>query len=219
MGDAWYQSDANYAFSSIDDSDNATMNPSVGAALPRITGAGATIADAMWNMDGNGYYHATAANATMSLNNSLLIAMVLDKDNHSAGYSVIASFGGGDYWSFYTGTGVATNFCVRTVFANVGVDNKINFVGTTPAGKHVYWAFWDATTGILTAGMDQTANATNSTNLLGCALSRNVSIGGNTGAAASSMKYGSFQVVSRAGWTLAQAMTAVAKMQSYHSIL
>ncbi len=219
MGDAWYQSDANYAFSSIDDSDNATMNPSVGTVLPRITGAGATIADAMWNMDGNGYYHATAANATMSLNNSLLIAMVLDKDNHSAGFATIAQFGGGDSWTFYTGSGVATNFCVRTIFAAGSIDNRANFVGSTPTGKHVYWAFWDATTGILTAGMDQTANATISPNLLGRTLSRNVSIGGSTGAAASSMKYGSFQVVSRAGWTLAQAMTAVAKMQSYHSIL
>lgn len=218
VGDAWYQSDANYAFSSIDDSDNVSMNPLVGAVLPRITGAGATIADAMWNMDGNGYYTALASNSSMSLNNSLLIAMVLDKDNHTNPFSVIASFGGGDYWNFYTGTAVATNFCVRTVFASGNVDNKINFVGTTPIGKHVYWAFWDATTGILTAGMDQTANATNSTSLFGRTLSRNISIGGNAGASVSSMKHGSFQLVNRAGMTLAQALSAVSKMQTYHSI-
>ena len=34
---------------------------------------------------------------------------------------------------------------------------------------------------VLRAGMDQTANATNSTNLLGRILSRIVSIGGSTG--------------------------------------
>jgi len=216
-GDAWYQNDAQYALSTIVDQNTAAMNPSIGSALPKITGTGATVVGDLWDMDGNGYYLSTAATASMPLSNSHLIALVLDKDNQSAGFAIMASFGGGDFWNFYTGTSVSTNFCIRTVFTG-GIDNKVNFAATTPSGKHVYWAFWDSTTKILTAGYDQNSGSTNSTDLSAKTLSQNISIGGNAGAAASLMKFGSFQVVNRANMTLADAKAAIAKMQTYHSI-
>jgi len=218
-GDAWYQNDAIFAFSTVVDTDTAAVNPTIGSSLPRTVGSGAAVSGDLWDMDGNCYGAVTGMTATIQNSKSFLVAMVLDRDNQSGGFQTVLSLGGGNFFSFYTASTVSTNFSIR-YFVNLSWDIVLHFVtsGNVPTGKHVYWAFWDINTKILTVGIDQTNGQTSSTDISAQTITQNLYYGGNSSGAGSNMKHGSLQVVNRAGMTLADAKAAVAKMQTYHSI-
>lgn len=207
----WYESDAIFAWSTITDTAPAAVNPTLGNAVAKTVGADAVVSGDLWDMGGvTRYLNASGLASNPPANVPILFACVLDKDNHTAGFQKIAQFGSARGLTFYTGAGIPSGFTARF---NNAANFDVKFVGTMPAGKHVFWGFWDGTTA--RAGYDQIEN---SAAALAMATFNGLNASVNIGDAVSNMKHGSVQVIARTGLTLAAAKAIVAKMQLHHSI-
>lgn len=220
LGDAWYPADARFAWNSISDTDNVAINPVVGNTVPRFSGSTyAAISDGLWDMDGVAYVTSTGLTSGFSFGRPLLLAAVLDKDNHTTLYTGVLQVGDSVFIQFYTSASVNTSFSARIYTNTAGDDDAAKFSAVTPAGKHVFWAFWDGVD-TLTAGYDQVTGSS-ATQALHAAAggSAHVRVGTDgTNTPKSSMKHGSMLFLDRAGLTLTQAKAIVAKMQAHHGI-
>lgn len=215
-GDAWYEADARFAWDSIADVDNAAINPIIGGNLA-LTGTAATIASGLWDTGEVGRYtSATASIATISANNPILLAAVLDKDNHSASFRFVVYCGSGQLFTLYNN---GSNVLVGRWNTGVAIDQAC--AAANPTGKHVYWTYYDAdpTTPKIHSGIDQVEFGTGTAaNFAGVTFARDLTIGGPNSANSSNMKHGSTQIVNRSGMTLANALAIVQKMQTLHGI-
>ncbi|MBN8843238.1 MAG: hypothetical protein J0H88_08315 [Sphingomonadales bacterium] len=215
-GFAWYPADAQLAFDSIVDSDGAAMNPLIGNTL-NLTGTAPAISGGMWDFEATGRYNfATTLTATIPGTVPILIAAILDKDNHTAAAGILQAFAS-SYCSFYYNSGV---LYARWVASGT---NDVPFAATMPTGKHVFWTYYDAdpTTPKIHAGVDQTENvaAAVAKNLSGFTFSRNMYVGGDGSLTATSkMQHGSLLVHGKAGLTQADALTLVGNMQTLQGI-
>lgn len=210
-GFAWYEADAKFAWSSIDDSNNAEINPIIGGALPRTTGAGATVAAGLWDMDGNVYSGTTAMATGLDTTKPFLIAGVFDKDNLGS-TSEVWQATGSMYFQMNGG-----NFRYRYLGGSTYNHNFLG-AGGMPTGKHVYWAYYDGA-GTLTTGYDQTENATTLPMTTAGTNTTRMRVGNSVDSPSSSQaKHGSMQVVSRTTMSKATAKAIVANMQLHHSI-
>lgn len=209
-GFAWYEADAKFAWSSITDSDNAQINPVIGNALPLTAGTGATVVDGLWDMDGNVYAGSGTATG-LDPTKPYLIAGVFDKDNMEAN---------NDAWQVTSGMYFQTaggNFRFRYLAASTYSHNFLT-AGGFPAGKHVYWAYYDGA-GTLTTGYDQVENTSTLAITPGGTMLSTMRIGGPGNTSPSSKaKHGSKQIISRTTMSKAEAKAMVAKMQTYHGI-
>ncbi len=220
LGNAWYEGDALFAWSSVDDDDSTQINPVIGGTLPVVEGAAATLADDMFGLTASGRYgSATALTATIAANKPILWAFVLDKASHTAAYKYIVRQGSGNFMAAFVSANVNTEF---RAYGNVStVSNPtLKFSPSTPVGKHVFWAYFDPVTVKLHAGVDQVENGSVDVNYTSSTtFGRELYVGGASVAGMhSSMKHGSIQVLNRSGMTLADAKAIVAKMQAHHGI-
>lgn len=220
LGDAWYSADSRFAWDSIADTDNVTINPVIGNALARVAGSTyAPIADGLWDMDAVAYGASNAMTSGFSFGRPLLFAAVLDKDNHTGTYRGVLQVGSGSYLQFFVEASVNTSFNARIYTSTAAAENLAKFAATSPTGKHVYWAYWNGVD-TLTAGYDQVtgSSATRASHAAATGTAR-INIGTDDGTTAkSNMKHGSTLFLDRAGLTLAQAKAIVAKMQAHHGI-
>lgn len=220
-GSAWYEIDAKFAWDSIADSDNAQIDPTTGNTLSLLAGSGAVVADGLWDMDGDRYGSASGSISSISLNTPLLIAAVLDKDNQSSTYVPILTVGTGNFAQFRVSANATAEFNFQLLSGSGGVNNtQLAFSGATPAGKHVFWAYYDAAASspYVRIGIDQTETNAQQKSHAGQTLNTAVYVGGSASTTGSQMKHGSMQFVSRSGMTLADAKAIVAKMQTLHGI-
>lgn len=219
-GDAWYESDAQFAWSAVIDTDPVALDPNIGDQLPQTAGA----TPAVWDdnaltFDGTKRYdNATGMADVVPSGTPFLLAVTMDKNGDNSAGIPHAFFGISNY--AVLDQGFTDMDRLRWVMVNspVVLDLFTTPLGTpTPSGKHVHWFYYDGAANY-NVGMDQTEN----TAVAGAAsfasgLSRNIYIGGFS-SAASKAKIGAVQVISRTGLTLAAAKSIVAKMQAHHGI-
>ena len=216
-GDAWYAADALFAWDSIADSNNAAINPVIGGTVALTTGTGATVASGLWDMDGTVYRElSTALTARLDDSKPILIAAVLDEDNHTANFVTVLQVGGANSIRLTMSSGNQPRF--DWVSGSTGQIRTQEAAMT--GGKKVYWTFYDPATTQLRAGVNQTENTTHGPQTFTYVddTSRGVIIGSEATTSRSLMKHGSMQVINRSGMTLADAKAIVAKMQTLHGI-
>jgi len=215
-GDSWYAGDSLFAWSTIDDTDAAAINPSIGNTVAKVSTPAAAVSGGLWNMDGAAYNGAGLISALVP-SKPIFIAAVLDKDNHVATYvNALMAVGGGQGVSFQVNASVAND--IRAIIAASNGSASVTFP-TTTAGAHVYWFYSDGVNNVR-CGVDQN-NGTASTALTLSAsgtMGATVAVGSSANQPRSLMKHGSMIVLNRTGLTLAQAKALVAKMQTLHSI-
>lgn len=218
--ETWYATDAFWAWSSIDDSNNAAMNPAIGNALSLTTAAGteAVIASGLWDMNGSGtqatYSNASAFTSGISMNNPFLFAFVIERDADTPSqFTSMVQLSSGS--RFLRATWNTTDKWVCRCYNN-DVSRPWDFnlqwdAVAIPNSKTVCWVFYDGA-GNWTAGKNQTNTDSRVQDASGFSLGQYVAVSGST------CKHGSIQIVSRAGLTLAQAKDLVQKMQDHHGI-
>jgi len=214
-GDAWYPGDALFAWSSIADTDTLEINPSLGSTVPKVAG-GAVITGGLWDMDASAY-SGNSMTQNLLPTKPILLAAVLDIDNHTAAYkNAIISAGGGTNVSIQVGPSVATG--MRAIMAASNGSVTLTFP-PSQAGAHVFWFYSDGINSCI-CGLDQTTVAPITTLDLtkANAMSKFIGIGTAVSTPASNMKHGSVLILNRDGLTLADAKALVAKMQQLHSI-
>lgn len=215
-GDSWYAGDSLFAWSTIDDTDTAAVNPAIGNVVAKVSTPAAVAVGGLWDMD-SAAYNGAGLTAALVPSKPILIAAVLDKDNHVATYvNALLAVGGGQGVSFQVNASVAND--IRAIIAASNGSATVTFP-TTTAGAHVYWFYSDGV-GSVQCGVDQN-NGTTSTALALSAsgtMGTTVVIGSNASTPRSLMKHGSMMVLNRTGLTLAQAKALVAKIQTLHSI-
>jgi len=215
-GDSWYAGDSLFAWSTIDDTDTAAVNPLIGNTLAKVSTGAAVASGGLWDMD-NAAYSGTGLTGNLIPSKPIFVAAVLDKDNHTATYiNALLSIGGGQGVSFQVNANVTSD--IRAILAASNGTASTVFP-TTTAGAHVYWLYSDGVNTVQ-CGVDQTNGTTVTTLALSAsgAMGNNVVIGSNATAPRSLMKHGSMTVLNRAGLTLAQAKALVAKIQALHGI-
>jgi hypothetical protein len=215
-GDSWYAGDSLFAWSTIEDTDTAAVNPAIGNVVAKVSTPKASAAGGLWDMD-SAAYNGSGLTAALVPSKPIFIAAVLDKDNHTAIYvNALLAIGGGQGVSFQVNASVAND--IRAIIAASNGSATVTFP-TTTAGAHVYW-FYSNGVGSVQCGVDQN-NGTTSTALALSAsgtMGTTVVIGSNASTPRSLMKHGSMMVLNRTGLTLAQAKGIVAKMQTLHGI-
>ena len=211
----WFEPDANFAFSSITDTNTASADPSRGSTLA-LTGTAATASAGLWTLATNTKYASpSGAQSTIPASGTpFFLATVLDKNTQGSGYEAIVKFGaGGAFIQFATRN---TDFVTTTYFGS-SVYTTLSTISAMGVGAHAYWIYSDgASTPTYYFGKDQADVATYvATGATGQTLltDRQIGSGGNV-----TMKVGSVESVSRAGMTLADAKAIVAKMQTHHGI-
>ena len=216
-GNSWYESDAKFAWSTITDTDTAAINPIRGGTVALTSGTAAVAGGGLWDLQTNSYYYngttAVATNLPQS-GTPMLFAMVMDKDNHVANFTVIAGFGTTPYLQFTTdGSALYGKIYTGSAAHSVSFGN----VTSLPTGAHVYWIYMDgAGSPTMYVGRDQNdVGNIGSPSSSGQTFGKGLQIGNTSGMLA---KIGSVEVVSRAGMTRADAKAIVAKMQAHHGI-
>jgi len=223
LGDAWYAADSTVAWDSIDDTDNAEINPAIGTLLPRTDGTGATIASGLWDMGGTNRYYGTALTPQVDLSDPWLWEHVIDPDNHSAGAKVLARFYGGTASTYVELTTTGGGDLVFKIYSTTGGTTTLTLgtLASFSAGtKYAFWCFYDAAgTPTLHFGYNQTTVGTSARDLSHIAINNHrLAIGGDNNSADSDAKHGSFSFVARTGMTLTQAKALVQDLQDHHSI-
>lgn len=213
-GSAWYEGDSNFVWSTIVDTDTASINPIYGSAIAG-TGTAAVAAGGLWTMQTNTKYTGSSAISTTPASGTpFLFAFVMDKAAQGSGYVTLASIGtGGEYIQFVTD---GSNLSLSTWFS-ASLGTTIQTLATVPTGSHVHWVYGDGgSSPTFHIGRDQTSITTLSPPAAsGKTLGYTRTIGNGSGVVT---KMGSMQSVSRAGMTLADAKAIVAKMQAHHGI-
>jgi hypothetical protein len=215
-GDAWYASDAKFAWSALVDTDPATIDPQVGGQLTVLNGSAVTQSGGLLTFTGSTRYgSATAVASTTPRTTPYLIAIVLDKNGNNTASLRHAVLGNATNINCSNGF----TFPNRIRFHGPDMAEMPTTSGDTPSGKHVHWFYSDGAT-VRRVGMDQTENtaAAVSGSLAG-AYGREAYVGADhLGGQFSLGKVGAVQIVSRAGMTLADALAIVADMQTLHGI-
>lgn len=212
----WYEADAIFAWDSTIDLDNAQVDPVIGSALPLVTGTGATIASGLWDMDTNVYYLSTGMTANLDRTKPILVAHVLDEDNHTASFVNIFQVGETFFTRFIlSGSNQPRYDWFGTASAGVRCEEA-----AMSAGKKVYWTYFDPGASQVRAGINQTENTTGGPVAFAptTGTGDDIRIGSDNATARSLMKHGSLQVVNRTGMTLGDALAIVQKMQTLHGI-
>lgn len=219
----WYATDAQFAWSTLQDTDTAAVDPTLGNALAKQSTGAATVSGKLWDMTSAMYSSTTGLAATISMDIPILVAMVVDKNNHGNSLNTLDVFGnnGVDSIAFGTSSSVQPRFVVsvNSVVTQILTQNSWSAKGTAL----VHWVFFDRSnaTDTIRAGTNSTQNATSGVVALasGRTMSRNVTKGnasGSTGVAFT--KEGPTLVLGRAGMTFADAMAIVAGIKSYMGI-
>ena len=214
-GSSWFESDAIFAWDATTDADNAALNPAIGGAVALTGGTGATIISGLFDMDANIYRNtSTGMSVALTSAKSALFAFVLDKDNHTAQYTNVFRVGG------FFGVQLYLDGAAPAIVNNAGAQYRC---GTSmPAGKSVYWGYYNQATGNIHTGINQVEAGTSPNAMTGLTdggNQREITVGGDANAVANSlMKHGSMQIVNRTGLTLAQSLAIVQKMQTLHGI-
>lgn len=220
----WYEADALFAWSSIDDSNNANIDPAIGNQVPLTAGTGATIASGLWDMNANTYQSNTAFPNTFNTTGAVLFAFVIAKDDQPAtsGKNLVQFSSGSQFIRImYDGASGGDKFYPR-IFANGVFDitspATLKFGADLPATKSVCWIYYDAdaTTPTWHAGVNQTEVSSTNQSASGLTWGQFFRFGG--AANDSNCLHGSVQVVRRDGLTLAQAKAIVQNMQTHHGI-
>ena len=221
LGNAWYEADSLFAWSSVDDDDTTQINPAIGSPLAIVEGTPATLVGDMFALAANGRYgSATALTSTVTATKPILWAFVLDKAAQPNGYKFIVRNGSGNFMSAYVNWDVSADFRANGNVSTVS-NAALRFAASTPAGAHVYWIFFDPATSRLYAGTDQVPNGyvPVSYGSGSSTFGRELFIGGQSVAGMqSSMKHGSVQIINRENMTMNDALAIVAKMQAHHGI-
>lgn len=217
-GDApqWYESDALFAWDSITDLDNTQVDPILGGSLALVTGPGATIAGGLWDMDSTVYFSSTAMTANIDRTKPILVAHVLDEDNHITNF-VNVFVVGGTFYARLTLSG--SNQPRYDWFGTASAGVRCEEAAMTP-GKKVYWTYFDPAASQIRAGINQTENTTGGPVAFAptTGTGADIRIGSSDATARSLMKHGSLQVVNRTGLTLVESLAIVQKMQTLHGI-
>lgn len=218
-GFAWYEADAEFAWSALVDTDAANIDPEIGNQLPVVTGTAASISGGLLTFDGTKRYGSlTGLTATLPTNVPFLVAIVLDKNADSTSSLRHASVGSNSvvFANGFSGDSGRLRF---DLLAGGSAPNCYTTSGSTPSGKQVHWAFYNGSNSAR-FGMNQTENgAAAATVTLTGTIGRQVYVGGDTNASNySKAKIGAKEVVSRAGMTYSDALAIVQKMQTLHGI-
>lgn len=220
LGNAWYEADALFAWSPLDDTDTAVMNPRIGNPVPLLEGPGPTKeVDGLWNFGGvNRFGTTNAFSGQMKLNKPALWASVIDIVVPSGYYKMLWKHGTGNFMATYVQN---TNTEVLAYSYIGGSSPSPAFKPGALTGKHVLWIYYDPATKLLHTGMDQVPNGSVVREWVGAGFNNVLYVGGPEGAspkAASVMKHGAMQFINRANMSLANALDIVKKMQDHHNI-
>lgn len=215
-GNAWYEPDAMFAWDSKAAATTSQITPAIGSALALTHGTGAVLENGLWSMGGTNRYSGSALSDSPSATKAILWASVLDKATQAGGYKHIWKHGSAKYMSIYTDSSATT--ALQAEGYVTAANPVLKFAPSVPTGAHVMWIFFDPVTQRLYAGIDQVSNGYVSVSYGSSTFTKDLQIGGNT-VAQSLMKHGSMQIINRAGMTLTDVLSIVAKMQVHHEII
>jgi hypothetical protein len=214
IGSAWYAPDALFVFDSIADDDATTIDPEIGAQMPLLNGDGATVANGLWDMNGNGtasrYGGSNMITAGLDLGQPFLVATVFDLDGH-ANWGGFFTIGAGSISLSLTRP--PNNACRWDVY--IGGSNVYFTSASTPNGLNVHWIFYNGTE--ISAGINQTTYQTAEIEL-DAVTSRQMWIGGSSSAATATLLQGSTQILNRAGLTKTDGLAIIQKMMTLHGV-
>lgn len=219
IGDAWYDSDALFALDTTKLVNTASLVPQLGAAMALGNASPqASLVDGMVNMTDAWYLGATVSKDVISLAKPMFIAFVMDH-NAAPKYGRVITVGSGNFIGW---TAQGGDFVISANIAAKSIPS-LTHAGKTSPGKKVFWVYYAADgTNNLVCGINQVTGASVTTQWnSGDNISRNLAFG-NTGNVApnnSNNKHGSFCIMNRTGFTLADGKALVAKMQALHNIL
>lgn len=218
-GDAWYQSDAKYAWSPIFDADTAAIDAQIGNQLALVNGTAATNSGGLLTFDGTKRYSNSVGFATaFDRTKPHLIAIVIDKNANSTSGLAHLYIGSTAFVNITNGTGADSTRIRITGYTGSATATGYTTTGATPAGVQVHWTYYDGT-GAIKFGMNQTENTASALSLAYTTnIPRDTFLGGNNASAQSQAKIGSVQMVNRTGMTLTDALAIVQKMQTLHGI-
>lgn len=220
-GNAWFEADALFAWSAVEDTDPVAIDPVKGAQLPQTHGATPAVWESnAFTFDGTkGYGSDTGMNAGITVDTPFMFAVCMDKNADTSAGKVHASIGISNFLVLEQGYDGATRLKITGYNGSSSVADIYTTTATTPTGKHVHWFYYDAdpVTPRYYAGMDQTENTAGAvTRTLTSNMVRNLYIGRDTsGTIFSLAKLAAVEVVSRAGLTKADVLAIVAKMQAH----
>lgn len=214
----WYSTftDALIAWNSTTDTDNAAMNPDLGAVLSLAAGSGATIAGGLWDFSGSpaSGYSGASLTAPIDFSKPLLFAIVVDRDDGAnfANFAQIGSYPRCIQTMFLDAATLAFDFYYTSADTTYSV--TIGAAGT----KQVVWWFFDAPNSKIYYGKNQVeSNAAGGDGLPAGyatpAVSTQLASMGNNGA-----KLGTYAAVNRTGMTKTDALAIVQKIQNVHGI-
>lgn len=216
LGNAWYEGDAVFAWSPLDEPDTAAITPRIGNVLPRLNGTGPTVeADGLWNFGGaNRYGSSSGTISAITANKPTLWAAVIETVLPFEYYKFLWKHGTGNFMAQYL-----NNARLETYSWMNGSSPALTFAPGDLTGKHVVWMFYDPLTKTFTSGVDQNEVMSASRDWLTVSFNPSLHIGGSdSGAGASKMKHGAMQILNRAGMTKSDILSIVMKMQEHHNI-
>lgn len=215
--ESWYEADALWAWSTVDDTTTAQVNPARGNALSLTSAAGteAVAGSGLWDMNGSGTRAAYESNTALSAGFQMgdmpfLWAFVIEKDSHATQFNSMVQLSSGSRFLRATWN-TGDTFVVRNY--NNGIwDFNLTIDTAIPTTKSVCWVYYDNATGEWHSGINQTDKETHVQSATGHSLGQYI------GLREMDCKMGSIQLVRRSGLTKAQAKAIVQKMQTHHGI-
>jgi hypothetical protein len=215
-GSAWYEGDALYALDMTHAVQTANLlDAIIGGNLVPTTTPG-TLAGGLLNMTGGSNYTSTTAlisNLTVDNTQSTLAVVVLAQGGLAATSQSLLQFGSSQFLRLSTSTTNANQVRWRMLGGAGGADTSFP-TQVWDATPRVFWIFLDPANSKAYAGRNQSTEIDQAhTNWTNNTFVRELQVRAN-----SNPKFGSIEVVQRAGLTLAEALAMVQKVQTLHGI-
>jgi hypothetical protein len=208
----WYEAGDKFAWSTVDDTTPAALNPAVGNALT-LTGTAATVVTGGWDMSSVATYTGGGATGTLAYTDSPLFVVVGRVDNNAASFKNVAVFGtGSDVVQFTTFTGpnrLAAKWNGST--GGASLDEAHSFSNTL----EVHWIWFDNANLKVYSGVNLTEFTSGGTSYVSqgsATFSDFVQIGDTSDAVIAAAKSGP------AVGTLTQAKAIIQKVMTKHGI-
>jgi hypothetical protein len=220
LGSNWYEGDALYAMGMTEQTSASPIVPRIGGNITAVTpGTLDTVAGLLSMVGASTYVSSTAgvSNLTIDRTKATLLMAVVAQGGTNATSQTIVQFGASQFCRLATS---ATNAnLVRWRLAGNGAAGGADTSFVTQSWSttaQVFWIFFDPSADLVYVGRNQTTD--NGTGTTFTAFSGNTLVRDVRWQAGTNPKIGSIESVQRAGMTLAQAKSLVAKLQALHSI-
>lgn len=211
-GNAWYESNANWAWSSVDDSTPAVMNALVGTLTSSSSG-NATVVTGGWDLTGANYNTGAGGSTTaLAFTDSPLFAIVARQNGDTSSYVEVANWGSGNQVSFLTMG--ASNL---QVYWNNGGGTEVGVNIPWDNTLAVLWVWFDNANHLVYMGKNQTVVTPTGGTSYADQGSTTFTFGPRFGSGGTTAVLGGAESCPAVG-TLTQAKAIIQRIQTKHSI-